>query len=72
MRLLTWLGIALLVGGLVFLVYPAVSYTTTEEVLDIGPLEVERETTERVPIPPLAAGAAVAAGLVLVVVGRRR
>ena len=71
MKPMGWLGVVLLVAGLAFLVFPVMSFTTREEVVDIGPVEITHEETERVPIPAIAAGAAVAAGLVLIVTGRR-
>ena len=66
------LGIILIFLGLVALVWPVISYTDTDTVVDIGPLEVTTQSEERVPIPPLAGGAAIVAGIALVVVGRRR
>ncbi len=64
-------GVILLLAGLVFFVYPALSFKKTDKVLDLGGLEVTREKTERIPIPPIAAGVAVVAGLALVVAARR-
>jgi len=68
----TPLGVVLIILGLAGLVWPVISYTDTDTVVDIGPLEVTAQTEERVPIPPLAGGAAIVAGITLVVVGKRR
>jgi len=48
-----------------------ISYTRTEKVVDIGPVEVTADKTRHVPVPPLVGGLAVAAGLILVVSSRR-
>ena len=70
MRGLMILGIVLLLGGLLALAYPAITYTKTEKVLDIGPLEVTTENHERIPLPPILGGVAAAAGVALIVMGR--
>ena len=61
----------LIVLGLLALAYQGFSYTSREKVLDIGPLEAHADTEKTVAIPPIAAGAAVLVGLVLVVAGRK-
>jgi hypothetical protein len=65
-------GIVLLVAGLVGLAVGAFEYTRDREVLDVGPIEVEARETERVTIPPLAAGGVAAVGLVLLLAGGRK
>jgi hypothetical protein len=59
------LGIALVVLGLIGLMYGGISWTHREKVLDVGPLQVTHDEHDYRPIPPLAGGVAVAAGLVL-------
>jgi hypothetical protein len=54
------------------LAYQGFSYTTREEVLEVGPVEVQKETRKTIPLPPLVGGAALAGGIVLVLVGARR
>ena len=68
MRAPVWIGIALIVAGVV--VYLRGGITRKEEVLDVGPLEVS--TSERQEIPPWIAGLVVGAGVVLVAVGLRQ
>lgn len=69
---MTLAGIVLLVVGLVALAYRGFSYTTRETVLDIGPIEATAEKEKTIPIPPIAAGAAVLAGVALIVAGSRK
>lgn len=64
-------GVILIVVGAVALAYGGFSYTTREEVVDVGPLEVTKEERRTFPIPPVAGGALLAGGIILVVVGVR-
>jgi hypothetical protein len=64
-------GMVLLVLGFVALLSGGIRYTKNEKVLDVGPVEATVEKHERVAIPPIVGGLAVAAGVVLLFVGRR-
>ncbi len=66
------LGIVLIILGVVGFFIGSVSFTQEETVADLGPVEIEREETRSFPITPVAAGIAVAAGVVLVVADVRR
>jgi hypothetical protein len=72
MRGLVITGLFLLLAGVAVLAYPVFSYTTKDKVLDAGPLEVQTEHEKHVTFPPIAGGAAIVAGIALVVVGSRR
>ncbi len=65
-------GIILIVLGLLGFIFGTVSFTKTEEVADIGPIEIQHEQTKSFPVAPAAAGAAMVAGIALVVVGARK
>ena len=65
------LGIILIIIGIVARVWGGVSYTKRETVVDVGPLEVEAETKERIPRPPILGAIALVGGIVLVASGRR-
>ena len=65
------LGIALVIVGLVALLYGGISWTERKKVVDVGPIEVTSENHERLPIPPIIGGLLLAAGVVLLVVKRR-
>lgn len=70
------IGIILIVIGVVALAYQGFTYTTHEDkkILDLGPLQatahVERQKT--VPLPPILGVAALAGGIVLVIVGTKK
>jgi hypothetical protein len=64
------IGIVLVVVGLVGLAWGGFTYTTTEKVVDIGPIHATHEKTHNVPLPPIAGGLALAAGIVLLIASR--
>jgi uncharacterized membrane protein HdeD (DUF308 family) len=65
-------ALVLIVIGALMLAFPAISYTTREEVVDLGPLEVTSEEEHRVPLPPILGGVAIVVGLGLLFTGRGR
>jgi hypothetical protein len=71
MKPLTIVGIVLIVVGAIALAYQGITYTTTEKVVDIGPLKVEAQREKTIPLPPVLGGVAVAAGVILLLVGAR-
>jgi hypothetical protein len=66
------IGIILIVLGVVALVWQGISYTTTERVVDLGPLKVDAKKEKTIPLPPILGVVALAGGIVLVAVGSRR
>jgi hypothetical protein len=69
MRALQILGALLIAGGL-FVLIRAPSYSSEKSVLKVGTLEAK--VNEQHEIPGWAGGAALAAGVVLIVVGFRK
>jgi hypothetical protein len=65
-------GIILIVLGVLALVYQGIQYTTREKILDIGSLKVTADTKRVIPLPPIVGGVALVAGIVMVVLGRRK
>jgi uncharacterized membrane protein YidH (DUF202 family) len=66
------IGIVLIVLGVIGLAYGGISWTTREKVVDAGPLQISRDKTQSVPLPPLAGGLCLAAGVVLLVAASRK
>lgn len=56
-------GLAMLAIGVAVLAYSHFSYTTTEEVLKIGPITATAENTHTVSLPPILGWLLVAGGL---------
>jgi hypothetical protein len=71
MKPLTIVGIILIALGVIALAYQGITYTTKERVVEIGPLKVDAEKEKTIPLPPVLGGVAVAAGVVLMIVGAR-
>jgi drug/metabolite transporter (DMT)-like permease len=63
------LGIILIVLGLLGLVWGGFTYTTSEKVLDLGPIHATREKTHNVPVAPIAGALALLGGIALLVAG---
>jgi hypothetical protein len=72
MKATTIVGIALIALGIVAFAFGGISYTDREKVLDIGPIEATTEERKTIPLPPILGGAALVAGVVLLVAGARR
>lgn len=65
-------GVILIILGIAALVYQGVSSTKKETVLNLGPIHAEADQRHTIPIPPVLGIAAVAGGVVLVVIGARK
>ncbi len=68
----TAVGILLIIVGVIGLAVGGINYTRREKVIDIGPIEATAEKRERIPLPPIAGGLALAAGVVLLIAGNKR
>jgi len=64
-------GVVLIVLGLVALVYQGITYTSRETIIDVGPLHATADRQKTLPLSPVLGIAAVAGGVVLLVVGLR-
>jgi uncharacterized membrane protein YidH (DUF202 family) len=72
MKVASLVGILLIVVGIIGLAYGGITYTRTEKVVDIGPIQATAERHERIPLPPIVGGLSLAAGVVLLVAGAKR
>jgi len=72
MNLITIIGVILVVLGVVGLIYGGITYTSSKNVVDVGSMHVQVDQTKQIPLSPIAGAAAVAIGVVLIIVGRRR
>lgn len=59
-------GVLLIVIGVMSLVFQGITYTTKEDVVDLGPVNVTTETRKSLPLPPILGGIALAGGILLV------
>jgi len=65
------LGVILVLLGILALAYGGITYTHREKVIDLGPIQATANEKEHIPLPPILGGAALVAGLVLLVAKRR-
>ena len=66
------IGAALVVIGLVSLLFGGFRWTQRKTVLDVGPLKATTEEHKAVPIPPIVGALVLVGGIVVLVVPTRR
>ena len=66
------LAVILIALGIAAFVYQGITYTTKESVVDIGPLKVTAEKTKTIPLPPIVGAIALAGGIALLVMGKKK
>jgi len=64
-------GILLIVVGILVFAYQGFSYTKQEKITQIGDLKITADTHKTVYLPPVLGGLSLAAGVILVLVGRK-
>ena len=72
MKTTTLIGIILIAIGIVAFGYQGITYTTTENVINLGPLKVTEEKTRTFPLPPVVGALTLVGGIVLLVMSRRK
>jgi uncharacterized membrane protein HdeD (DUF308 family) len=70
-RPLVVIGLILIVLGIVALAIPSFTYFTTERVADVGFLKIDVSRPHTIVFNPIVGVVALAAGIVLLIVGRR-
>jgi len=66
------IGILLIVAGTLGLIYGGFSYTREKHDVNLGPLKFSVADRERVNVPVWAGAGAIAVGVILLVIGRKR
>jgi hypothetical protein len=72
MKITIVLAVILIAIGIVAFGYQGITYTTRENVINLGPLKMTAEKTRTIPLPPIVGGIALVGGIVLLVVGRKK
>ncbi|NCC04234.1 MAG: DUF3185 domain-containing protein [Proteobacteria bacterium] len=72
MKTISIIGILLIVIGIAAFAYQGITYTTQEKVVDLGPLQMTAEKKRTIPLPPIMGAIALAGGVVLLIVGKKK
>ena len=65
-------GLALVVLGILALVYGGISYSRQKTVLDVGPFKATATEQKNIPLSSIAGGIALISGILLLTIPRRR
>ncbi len=66
------IGIVLIAAGILMLVFRSFSFTEKKKVVEIGPLEINKDEKKTIGWPTYAGGIAIAAGVVILIAGSRK
>jgi hypothetical protein len=66
------IGVILLALDIIGLAYGGIRWTHQEKVVDIGPIEVTHDKTEKLPLPPIAGALCLAAGVAIIISSSRK
>lgn len=66
------IGVILILLGIFGLVYGGFSYTSQEEVAEVGDVTITTETDNTVYLPPIFGGLCLGVGIILIAMGKRR
>lgn len=72
MKPIMLIGLVLIVLGIGVLAYQGFTYTSREKIVDIGPLHASADTEKTIPLSPIVGGVAIACGVGLVIIGRKK
>jgi len=65
------LGVILIALGLIGLIWGGFSFTTKDKVADIGPIDITRNKTHSVPLPPILGAVALVGGIALLLTAKK-
>jgi hypothetical protein len=66
------LGIALIVIGIVMMIFRSINFTSQEKVVDVGPLEINKEKEKTVNWPLYAGAVVTVAGVFVLVAAKKK
>ena len=65
-------GVLLIVFGVAALVYPAINFTTKKNVVDAGPVQINKTEHHSLPLSPIVGVVAIVGGIALMVAGAKK
>jgi len=72
MKILTIVGIILIVIGVIALIYGGITYTSSKNAVDMGSMHLQVDQKHQIPLSPITGAVAVVVGVVFIIVGRPR
>mgnify|MGYP003582707282 FL=1 len=66
------IGIVMIVLGIIMLLYTSFNYVTTEKVVDIGPIQINKEVNHPISWSPIIGIILAVGGVVLIVVSNKK
>ncbi|WP_026952364.1 hypothetical protein [Algoriphagus mannitolivorans] len=66
------IGIILIIVGAAMFFLTGIDFTTKEKVIDAGPIQISAEKENRLEWPTYAGGIVIAAGIIMVLVGKKK
>lgn len=64
-------GMALLIIGIVMIAYTGFNFITTEKVVDLGPIEINKERNHSIQWPPIAGFVLIVGGVALLLLDKK-
>ena len=65
------IGIVLIIIGIIMMIYTGFNYVTTEKVVDIGPIEINKQTNHPVQWSPIIGGVLLIGGIVIIALDKK-
>lgn len=66
-----YLGIALVAIGVLMMIYTGFNYVTTEKVVDLGVIEINKQNNHPVQWSPIVGGVLIVGGIILMAVSKK-
>lgn len=66
------IGIVLIIAGVLMLVFGSVSFNREKKVMDVGPVEINKNEKKKIDWPNYAGAVVIAAGVIVLIAGRRK
>jgi len=66
------IGILLIIVGIVMMIYTGFNLVTTEKVVDLGPLKINKEENHPVQWSPIIGGLLLVGGIVIIATGKKK
>jgi hypothetical protein len=72
MNTMTIIGIILIALGVFGLIYGGITYSSSKDIVEVGSMHLQVDQKKQILLSPIAGAAAVAVGVILILIGRRR